>query len=206
MNYEFLMSGIVFGLTAGLVPGALQTLVISQTLKHGIKEGLVVSLAPLLTDVPIIAMTVLVLSQLASVDVMMGVLSLAGAGFLVYLAHGNLTISGQKTVQCEEAPGSLKKGFLTNVLNPHPYMFWLLVGGPSILRAYQVNLVSAGLFVLSLYICLVGTFMIIAGLAHTSRAVLKGKGYIYTIRALGILLLVFALRFFWESLKFFGIR
>ncbi len=28
----------------------------------------------------------------------------------------------------KQTAGSVKKGIITNLLNPHPYMFWLLVG------------------------------------------------------------------------------
>ena len=49
-----LLTGVIFGLSAGFAPGPLLTLVITQTLKHNIKEGVKVALAPLLTDLPII--------------------------------------------------------------------------------------------------------------------------------------------------------
>jgi threonine/homoserine/homoserine lactone efflux protein len=206
MNYDIslLISGCVLGLTAGLSPGPLQALVISQTLKHGLKEGIMVSLTPLMTDLPIIIITSLALSQLADIDPIMGLLSFMGALFLAYLAYGNLKITGTEAIHNEETPDSIKKGIITNFLNPYPYMFWLFVGAPLILKAYQSNLVSACAFLLSIYVCLIGTFMSIAGLTEKSRTLLKGKIYIYTIRFLGILLLVFSLRFAWDGLKFLG--
>ena len=60
----FLVSGVVFGASAGLSPGPLLTLVIRETLRHGTKEGLKVAAAPLLTDAPIIALSLLVLARL----------------------------------------------------------------------------------------------------------------------------------------------
>ena len=47
-------AGLVYGLSAGFSPGPLMALVISQTLKHGIREGAKVAVAPLITDLPII--------------------------------------------------------------------------------------------------------------------------------------------------------
>lgn len=50
---EFLISGIVFGLAAGVAPGPLLALVFSETLKYGKKEGVTVAISPLITDLPI---------------------------------------------------------------------------------------------------------------------------------------------------------
>ena len=55
-------AGLVYGLSAGFSPGPLMALVISQTLKHGIREGAKVAMAPLITDLPIILVSLLVLT------------------------------------------------------------------------------------------------------------------------------------------------
>lgn len=54
----FLLSGILLGLSGGLAPGPLLTLVASETLRHGARAGVRVALAPLLTDLPIVLATV----------------------------------------------------------------------------------------------------------------------------------------------------
>ncbi len=60
----FLFSGILLGLSGGLAPGPLLTLLASETLRHGARAGVWVALAPLLTDLPIILATVLLLRPL----------------------------------------------------------------------------------------------------------------------------------------------
>ena len=62
---SFLASGVVFGLSAGLSPGPLLTLVISETLKHGTRSGIKVALAPLITDTPIVMLAITVVSQVS---------------------------------------------------------------------------------------------------------------------------------------------
>ncbi|NCD26558.1 MAG: hypothetical protein EOL86_13335, partial [Deltaproteobacteria bacterium] len=47
-------SGLVLGLSAGLSPGPLLTLMLSETLRHGVRAGLLVAVAPLISDLPII--------------------------------------------------------------------------------------------------------------------------------------------------------
>ncbi len=53
MSIEYLiLTGTVLGITAGISPGPLLMLVISQTIRFGHREGIKVSLTPLITDAP----------------------------------------------------------------------------------------------------------------------------------------------------------
>ena len=54
--------GIGLGLAAGISPGPLLTLVISTTLERGFRAGTRIAIAPLITDAPIIVVTLLILS------------------------------------------------------------------------------------------------------------------------------------------------
>ena len=56
---------------------------------------------------------------------------------------------------CQEKPQSLRKGVMVNFLNPHPYMFWLSIGAPLILRAFRIHVFYVVLFVSTFYILLV---------------------------------------------------
>ena len=62
-EFTFLLSGVIFGLTLGVSPGPLLTLVISETLKHNRKEGIKVAIALTITDLPIVLITLLILSK-----------------------------------------------------------------------------------------------------------------------------------------------
>ncbi len=63
---EFLISGVVFGLAAGIAPGPLLALVFSETLKYEKKEGVKVAISPLITDLPIVIFVLFMLSTLSS--------------------------------------------------------------------------------------------------------------------------------------------
>ena len=52
-----LITGIILGLMAGISPGPLLALVISETLKHGKKEGIKIALTPFITDLPAILLS-----------------------------------------------------------------------------------------------------------------------------------------------------
>ncbi|HTE39574.1 MAG TPA: hypothetical protein VK629_02020 [Steroidobacteraceae bacterium] len=54
---EFFFAALSFGLAAGLKSGPLGVIVIQQTLSKGLPAGVLASLAPLITDGPIIIAT-----------------------------------------------------------------------------------------------------------------------------------------------------
>ncbi len=200
----FIISGIVFGLSAGWTPGPLFMLVISETLRHGFKEGVKVAVAPLLTDFPIICIALFLLSRLSNVQAVLGAISVLGGCFLIYLGIDSFRFRGVEAEVVDAKPRSLKKGMIANVLNPAPYLFWLTIGGPTILKASQIHIMWALCFVLSLYIVFIGSKIGIAFTVGKSRNFLKSKGYIYTIRVLGLVLLMFAIRFFIAGLTYWG--
>lgn len=202
----YLITGVIFGLSAGISPGPLLTLVISQTLRFSKKEGIKVAIAPLITDIPIVFLTILVLAKLSNFDIILGLISFTGALFLFYLAYENITI---KTVNLQYKNikiNSLEKGVIANILNPHPYLFWFSIGGPIILKSYQISIVPAILFIFGFYVCLIGSKIVIALSIDKSKHFFKKNLYFYTIKFLGILLLVFALLFINDGLKYFNLK
>lgn len=89
---SFLISGIVFGLAAGISPGPLLTLVIAETLKHSKKEGIFVAAAPLLTDIPIVLISLFIISRVSQSDLILAVIALTGAIFIAYLGYESLVV------------------------------------------------------------------------------------------------------------------
>ncbi len=197
--------GIVLGLSAGLSPGPLLTLVISQTLKHNIKEGVKVALAPLITDLPIILISTFVLSRLANFQTLLGIISLIGGLFVIYLAYESFQTTKLDTNPQDTEPHSLRKASIVNALNPNPYLFWLSVGAPTIIRAWEENPFSVLAFAIGFYTCLVGSKVLVASLVSKSRQFFINKTYVYLMRVLGALLLIFALLLFRDGLNLLGL-
>ena len=204
-SFTFLISGIIFGLSSGITPGPLLTLVISETVRHGIREGVKVAIAPLVTDIPIVLTSIIILTRLSDVQSLLGVISMAGAGFLIYLGIESLGFTGADIDSDKIKPRSLQKGVIANFLNPSPYLFWVSIGAPTVVKAMDIGLVSTLSFIVSFYILLVGSKVMIAFVTGRSRHFLKSKSYIYTIKILGIMLLIFALLFIRNGLICFGL-
>ena len=202
---QYLSIGLILGLSAGLAPGPLLTLVVSETLKFGIAAGVKIALAPLVTDLPIIILTVFILSRLSGFDTILGAISLVGGSLVMVMGVSSIKTRGAVVDVSPEKSKSLMKGILVNVLSPHPYLFWLSVGAPTISRAYEKGLPAAMIFIASFYLLLVGAKVALALAVGKSRSVLKGRGYIYTMRVLGVMLCLLALFLFKDGLSLLGL-
>jgi threonine/homoserine/homoserine lactone efflux protein len=195
-----LIAGISLGFSAGFSPGPLMVLIISQTLKHGYREGVKVACAPIITDIPIIIVTLLLLSYLSQNSNILGLISIIGGFYLVYLAYGSFkTKPIEENFEIDE-PKSFLKGATVNFLSPNPYIFWITVGGPITIAAYQIDPYSPLWFFFGFYTLLLGSKILLAVLVGKSRNFLTGKSYIYIMRFMGLLLMIFAVYLWWNGI------
>jgi threonine/homoserine/homoserine lactone efflux protein len=202
---DYISTGIILGLSAGFAPGPLLTLVISETLQHGIKSGIRVALSPIITDLPIILLSLFILGQLAEFQNLLGIISLIGGGVILYMGYETMTARPPKSDCLATAPKSLLKGILVNALSPHPYIFWLSVGGTLMNKALTQSAGTLVGFVGSFYLFLVGSKILIAILVGRSRQFLTSRWYVYTLRVLGMALCLLALFLFHEGLVLLGV-
>ena len=202
---EFLSSGTFLGLAAGFAPGPILILVIAETLRHNIKSGVIVALAPLITDIPIILLAVFFLSKLSHLEAIFGVTAICGGLFIMYLGYESIRTTGVKLDLAEVNPKSFRKGIITNALSPHPYIFWITVGTPIIMKALADSAQSATAFIGSFYFFLIGTKVVLAIIVGKSSSFLKGNIYIYSMRVLGLLLFLFSILLFRDGLRLLGI-
>lgn len=198
----FLTTGVTLGLSAGLSPGPLTTLVISHSLQHGSREGLKVALAPFITDVPIILLSVFVMAQLRDSQTAFGLISIIGAAVLVYLAYLTFRVECVNVELPTAEARSVAKGVLVNFFSPNPYVFWLTVGGPQVIEAWTKSQLGAATFLVGFYVCLVGSKMLMAFVAGRSQQLLAGAAYRFVMRILGLALLVLAFLMLRDGLVF----
>lgn len=205
IELETLIYGILLGLFAGLSPGPLLVLMLSETLRHGKREGTKIAISPLITDIPILLFVFLVLTNLMQYDFVIGTISLFGACYLFYLGIENLKAKTHKFEVELSEENALRKGVMTNLLNPSPYLFWLTIGGPTILRSLAIHFVLSIIFVLGFYGVFIGSNLVIVSIVEKSKSFVKSTYYLYTVRTLGIALIIFALLFIRDGLELIGI-
>jgi len=200
-----LTTGTLFGLSSGLAPGPLQALVVTQTLRHDAKEGMKVAAAPLLTDLPVILVSVFILSRFLNYRSVLGGISLVGGLYVLHLAYESLKTKPLTLSVSETEPRSFRKGWWVNTLSPHPYLFWITVGAPFILKSWEQGLIPPVLFVLSFFVSLVGSKMLLAFLIGKSRSFLTQSTYLWVIRGLGVMLALFGIFLLRDGFSLLGI-
>lgn len=159
----YIVQGIGYGLAAAAQPGPFQTYLISQTLTRGWKRTFPAALAPLVSDGPIIALCLLVLSQVPLW--FQNFLHIAGGVFTLYLAYGaykswkdfDSNISSLET----GSPQSVLNAALMNALSPGPYIFWSLVTGPILLKGWRESPVNGISFLAGFYVTIVSSLLAI---------------------------------------------
>jgi len=203
--FDYLIAGISLGFVAGISPGPLLILVINETIKYNRKEGIKMSLVPLLSDLPIVLLSLLVILKLSDSGILLGVISFMGAGFLIYLAIENMRVKLPEINLSNIKTRTFKKGVVANLLSPHPYLFWMLVGAPITIKAYNESFLASVLFIAGFYVFIVGTKIMVAYLSDKSKKILSSKSYIVIVKVLGFILLLFSIILIKDGFKFVGI-
>ncbi len=199
-----LLLGIALGLGAGISPGPLLGLVLTSTLRRGFGAGVRVALVPLPTDAPIVLLSVFVLESLPAMAVR--ALGVAGGAYVIYLGAG--TLRGARTAELSAARNAssrrdILQGALVKALSPHPWLFWISVGGPLLVNAWGDAPVRGVTFLVGFYGLLVGTKVVVARAATTGRQRMSERWYQRALLGAGVLLSVAGALLIWE---FLGIR
>jgi uncharacterized membrane protein YdcZ (DUF606 family) len=80
----------------------------------------------------------------------------------------------------------------------------MTVGTPIIYRGIQQNILAALSFVGSFLLLLVGAKVVLAMVVERSRTFLKGRLYIWVMRILGVLLIIFSIVLFRDGFELLG--
>lgn len=167
----YILQGIGYGFAAAAQPGPFQTYLISQTLIKGWKRILPAAFAPLLSDGPIIALCLLVLSQVP--PWLEQFLYIAGGLFLLYLAYGAYTTwkNFDHAISYTETgtQQSIFKAALINTLSPGPYIFWSLVTGPILVTGWRETPIHGIGFMASFYLTMILSLIAIIFVFSTAR-------------------------------------
>lgn len=131
--------GATYAFAAAAQPGQFQAYLISETLSHGWRRSIPITLAPILSDLPIIALVLFVLTRVP--PLFLSGLQFVGGLFLIYLAGS--AFRAARTPQAPSAASAVPahqtvlKAALVNLLNPNPYLAWALILGPTLIGAWR---------------------------------------------------------------------
>lgn len=159
--WAYLLQGIGFGFAAAAQPGPFQTYLISQALTRGWRKTLIAAFAPLVSDAPVIALCLFVLSQIPAW--LERFLHLAGGLFVLYLAYAAYNSWRTFDPHLPSVASGNRKGLwnasLVNLLSPGPYLFWSLITGPILLAGWRESPLFGILFLLGFYTAFISSLI-----------------------------------------------
>lgn len=173
MILDFFLSAAGLALSAVSIPGPLQAYLLNVALRAGWRRALYVAISPVLTDAPVIIVTVFVLGQLP--DAVIQLIRLGGALFLLWLAWGAWGQYRQQRgfMSADAADAALQDaalrprrvllgGMAINLLSPGPYLFWSTITGPQLLLALEQSIWHGVAFLVGFYGTFVGGMVLLA--------------------------------------------
>jgi len=177
----YILTGVSLGFYAAISPGPLQTFLLAEALKNGWKHTLPAALSPLISDILVVPLILLVLTQ--APDQFLAALRIVGGAFILFLAWDAWQSTRRQTVLVAvESPSvagqSLWKAAAMNFLNPNPYIFWSVVAGPLFLEGWQQSPALGTSFVGGFY----GTFITLTAVLIIIFATARNLGATVTRR------------------------
>ena len=149
----YLWQGIILGFSAAMLPGAMQAFLIQLAMKEGWRRAVPATIAPLITDGPIIVVMLFLLQTMP--PLLLQGIRLVGGLFLLYLAWGAWqSFRGYRpnlTSNSDLPSKSIGQAVLVNFLNPNPYLFWSTVGGVALLDAWRSAPIHGAGFLVGMY-------------------------------------------------------
>lgn len=206
---EAVLAGFALGLGSGVSPGPLLALAIATTLRYGLRSGITVAMAPLVTDTLIIALSVTVVSQLPATAI--AGLSLIGAVVIAWFAVENARAArvadvadlrrGPSTqteiTRSNRLAGLIRSPLLqaaaVNLLNPAPWLFWISAGAPILIGFASGSITIAAGFLIAFYIAIVGSKALLVIALAAGRHRLNNRGYRIILAGVAVMLAVIAI-------------
>lgn len=197
---DALLAGLLLGIGSGVAPGPLLALALTTTLRRGLRAGLLVAAAPLVSDALIITLALTVIANLPAA----AVTAMSIVGGLVVMAFGVETLravpsADPAAMRREPAMASrwprlighpLAQATALNLLNPAPWLFWITAGATLLDEAWDRSPIDAIGFLLAFYVGIVGSkALIVVGIA-AGRHRLSARTYRRMLAGAAVMLLL----------------
>lgn len=196
---DTIVTAFLLGLFAGGVPGPYTTVVASTALERGFKPAFKLAFIPLVTEIPPMILTVILLRQV-NYDILTGVGMLGGVA-IAYLGvrlwvRQNPRQGGDPATEERRTFQAMAVGGL---LSPAPWIFWLVAAGPLLLRAWNSSPAEGVVFAAILFALFIGTATTIAWLASHGRRVIKEGVRQKVLKGVGVVLVLAGGFLVWQS-------
>lgn len=187
-----LLLGLSLGLASGISPGPMLVLVLTTALQWGARHGVAVAAAPLLSDLPIVAVSLFTLGRLPGR--LVSGLGIVGGLFIVALGvqavrdSRTATLTADRFATPPKPSSALRRGVAVNLLNPHPWLGWISAFGPLTLTTWRDSKPAAVALLVGFYAALIGAKALIAVSVAGGRHLLTPPRYRIAVLLSGVAL------------------
>jgi threonine/homoserine/homoserine lactone efflux protein len=201
-----IFTAFVLGLFAGLAPGPYTTMVAGTALERGFRAAFLLALTPLLTDVPPMLFSALLLDRLGwraltALGMVGGtVILLVGIRFLRkhWSVEGSILPPGASDTGTHQS-ASVAHVALGSLTNPAPWVFWLAAASPLLLQAWNRSRGEGVVFVAVLFATNISSAIALAWFASHSRRFLHARLQRRVLQAVGGTLILAGLFLLWQA-------
>ncbi len=209
------VTAMLLGTVAGLAPGPYTTMVAGTALEKGFKSGFILALTPLVTDVVPMLFSALLLDRLG--EVALTLLGITGGAIVIVVGIRFLREHSQTgpflRSDGEGAGGMRQKGgdgdrrqsalaghvIASTLLNPAPWLFWLIIASPLLLRAWNRSPGEGLLFAGLIFLTNISTATALAWIASHSRKLLNSNWQRRSLKFVGISLVLAGSFLCWQA-------
>ncbi|MDR1269749.1 MAG: LysE family transporter [Planctomycetaceae bacterium] len=201
-NFSFLWKGILLGIHAGISPGPVTTLLVTESLLHGRRAGMKIAFVPVLTDLPVVAVIIPLLYYLTfDATTVIAVISMVGALILCGFSYESFSVTESRYERGEVSRISLWKAVGMNFFNPNLYIYWITICGPLAVSGLYRGWATMFLFLATFYISITSVKLGLSLTVGSVRHSLNLKVIVWINRFLGAAMLLFALFFFRQGFQ-----
>ncbi|MDR3199557.1 MAG: LysE family transporter [Planctomycetaceae bacterium] len=200
--FSFIWKGILLGIHAGISPGPVTTLLVTESLLHGSRAGMRIAFVPVLTDIPVICIIIPLLYYLTfDATTIIAVISMIGAFILCGLSYESFSVTESRYKRGDVVRVSLLKAVGTNFFNPNLYIYWITICGPLAVSGLYRGWTTMFSFLIMFYISITSVKLGLSLAVGNVRHSLNLKVIVWVNRFLGAAMLLFAVLFFWQGFQ-----
>jgi threonine/homoserine/homoserine lactone efflux protein len=173
--------------------------VLTATLERGFRAGVATAIAPLLTDAPVILLSLVVLRRVP--EWFLAGVTVVGGLFVAYIGVQTVIRARRPPPRLETQSASARdvwRGALVNLLSPHPWLFWFTVGTPYMIESWRDAPWKSIAFLAIFLGLLVGCKIGIAWAVARGRRFLDTIWYRVVMAICGVLLIGFGVALVWR--------
>jgi threonine/homoserine/homoserine lactone efflux protein len=202
---------LFIGYSGAIMPGSLLTYTIDKSIKNGAKSGLLISLGHVLLEFALVVLLLFGVGRYLASDYARMIIGLIGGiiliiyGFIMFYDIYRKKVNINFSSRTENSHQNLMAGgVLISIINPYFTFWWATIGLNLIIIADSTHGIPAvAVFYVGHILADVSWYTFVSALISKTTHFFNMKIYRTIIVILGLCIILFGIRFIFESIKFF---